>query len=60
MISRIDLILDLFDEILLSSNKKFYNNLVKSLEKIFSDHRKNNNQINDFDYYFDNYTDNDV
>ena len=60
MISRIDLILDLFDEILLSSNKKFYNNLVKSLKKIFSDHKKNNNQINDFDYYFCNYSDNDV
>ena len=40
MISRIDLILDLFDEILLSSNKKLYNNLVKSLQKIFSDHKK--------------------
>ena len=45
MISRIDIISELFDEILIISNKKLYDKIVDSLTKIFSDHSKNDSQI---------------
>ena len=60
MISRIDVISELFDEILIISNKKLYNKIVNSLTKIFLDHSKNDSQIKDFDYYYGNYNDEDI
>ena len=52
MVERIDLISQLFDEILFISNKKLYNKIANLLSEIFSHHSKKNNQIEDFNYYF--------
>ena len=60
MVLRIDLILTLFDEILISSNEKQYKKILCSLNKIFNDHEKNENKIKDFDYYFDDYNDSEI
>ena len=50
MVARIDVISQLFDEILIISNKKLYKKIAISLRKIFSHHSKINNQIEDFNY----------
>ena len=55
MISRIDIILDLFDDILLESDKDLHCKIASSLNKIFSDHIKNDVEIRNFDIYFGKY-----
>lgn len=60
MILRIDLILTLFDEILIASDYKMYSKILSSLDKIFSHHLKDASLIKDFDYYFKNYNDNEI
>lgn len=55
MISRIDIILDLFDDILLESDKDLHCKIASSLNKIFSDHSKNDVEIRNFDIYFGKY-----
>ena len=60
MVERIDLISQLFDEILFISNKKLYNKIANLLSDIFSHHSKKNNQIEDFNYYFGDCNDHDI
>ena len=60
IILRIDLILTLFDEILIASDYKMYSKILSSLDKIFSHHLKDASLIKDFDYYFKNYNDNEI
>ena len=60
MILRIDIILDLFDEILLETDKDLYYKIISSLNKIFSDHIKNDMEIRDFDIYFGKYNNEEI
>ena len=59
MILRIHLILSLFNEILIVTDKKIYTKILSSLDKIFSQHLEDPSKIKNFDYYFKNCNDND-